>query len=288
LLAAASGVGFGVFQSINVRALRATDDSYASTFVQVGTATVALAAVSLVAGELDGVLHAPLWALGDFALAGVLHFLAGWSLLNLSQHRIGAARTGPLLTTVPVFGVVIAAVTIGQLPGAVTLLAIGVMCAGAYLVAMRGGGAAARITDALPALGCALMWALSPIFILRGLEGFDSPVAGLTVGLVVSVLAFAPALVLVRGAGRAWAAVKGSTGTLKLLAGVLVALATWSRWVALEDTSVGAVLALNLLSVPTVLLLAPVVAGRPVERITLGLLAGSGLVVSGALILVAA
>lgn len=288
LLAAASGVGFGVFQSINVRALRATDDSYASTFVQVGTATVALAAVSLLAGELDGLLHAPLWALGDFALAGMLHFLAGWSLLNLSQHRIGAARTGPLLTTVPVFGVVIAAVTIGQLPGAVTLLAIAVMCAGAYLVAMRGGGASARLTDALPALGCAFMWALSPIFILRGLEGFDSPVAGLTVGLAVSVLVFAPALVAVRGAGRAWAAVKVSTGTLKLIAGVLVALATWSRWVALEDTSVGAVLALNLLSVPTVLLLAPLVAGRRVERLTLGLLAGSGLVVSGALILVAA
>ena len=288
LLAAASGVGFGVFQSINGRALRGTDDSYASTFVQVGTAAMALAAVALAAGELDGVLEAPLWALGDFAFAGLLHFLAGWSLLNLSQHRIGAARTGPLLTTVPVFGVVIAALTIGQLPGAVTLLAIALMCAGAYLVAMRGGGATARAADALPALGCALMWALSPIFILRGLEGFDSPVAGLTVGLVVSVLAFAPALVLFRGAGPAWTAVKASAGTLKLIAGVLVAVATWSRWAALEDAAVGAVLALNLLSVPTVLFLAPIIAGRHVERVTLGLWTGAGLVISGGLVLVVA
>lgn len=288
MLAAASGVGFGLFQSVNVRALRGTDDSYASTFVQVAVAALALAAASIASGELDGVLDAPLWAIGDFALAGLLHFLAGWSLLNLSQQRIGAARTSPLLTTVPVFGVVIAAVTIGQLPGAITLVAIALMCAGAYIVAMRGGLESPRVADALPGLACAFLWALSPIFILRGLEGFDSPVAGLTIGLVVSVLAFAPAYALWRGGGRAWTAVKRSVGTLKLLAGVLVAVSTWWRWAALEEASVGAVLALNLLSVPVVLFLAPVIAGRHIERVTLGLWAGAGLVLSGALVLIAA
>ena len=288
LLAAASGIGFGLFQSVNVRALRAAEDSYASTFVQVSVAAAVLAAASLAAGQLDGVLDAPLWAIGDFALAGLLHFLAGWSLLNLSQQRIGAARTSPLLTTVPVFGIVIAAVTIGQLPGAIALAAIALMCAGAYVVAMRGGLESPRPADALPGLGCAFLWALSPIFILRGLEGFDSPVAGLTVGLIVSVAVFAPLYVLWRGRERAWATLKGSIGKLKLLAGVLVAVSTWWRWAALEDATVGAVLALNLLSVPVVLFFAPVVAGRHIERVTTGLWAGAGLVVSGALILIAA
>lgn len=288
LLAAASGLGFGLFQSVNVRALRATEDSYASTFVQVGVAALVLAAASIGAGQLDGVLDAPLWAIGDFALAGLLHFLAGWSLLNLSQQRIGAARTSPLLTTVPVFGIVIAAVTIGQLPGAIALTAIALMCAGAYVVAMRGGLESPRVTDALPGLGCAFLWALSPVFILRGLEGFDSPVAGLTVGLIVSVALYAPLYALWRGGTRAWAAVKGSVGKLKLLAGVLVAVSTWWRWAALEDATVGAVLALNLLSVPVVLFLAPVIAGRHIERVTAGLWAGAALVVSGALILIAA
>jgi drug/metabolite transporter, DME family len=288
LLAAASGIGFGLFQSLNVRALRGTDDSYASTFVQVGVAAAVLAVASIGAGQLDGVLDAPLWAIGDFALAGLLHFLAGWSLLNLSQQRIGAARTSPLLTTVPVFGVAIAAVTIGQLPGAITLAAIALMCTGAYVVAMRGGLESPRVADALPGLGCAFLWALSPIFILRGLEGFDSPVAGLTVGLIVSVAVFAPLYGLWRGRRRAWAAVRGSVGKLKLLAGVLVAVSTWWRWAALEDATVGAVLALNLLSVPVVLFLAPVVAGRQIECVTAGLWAGAGLVMSGALILIAA
>ena len=96
------------------------------------------------------------------------------------------------------------------------------MCAGAYLVAVRGSSGPGRFADALPALGCAAMWALSPIFILRGLEGFDSPMAGLTVGLIVSVIAYAPVLALVRGGDRAWTSVKGSIGVLKLIAGVLV------------------------------------------------------------------
>lgn len=288
LLAAASGVGFGLFQSVNVRALRASDDSYASTFVQVGVAAVALTAAAAATGQLAGVFDAPLWAIGDFALAGLLHFLAGWSLLNLSQQRVGAARTSPLLTTVPVFGVAIAALTVGQLPGAITLVAIALMCAGAYIVATRGGLESPRVADALPGLGCAFLWALSPIFILRGLEGYDSPIAGLTIGLVASVLAFAPAYALWRGRRTAWTSVKRSVGMLKLLAGVLVAVSTWWRWAALEDATVGAVLALNLLSVPVVLLLAPLIAGRHVERVTLGLWTGAGLVVSGALVLIAA
>src|SRR5215212_9614805 len=218
LLAAASGVGFGLFQTTNARALRAAEDPWASTLVQIGVATLALVVLALATGELADALDAPLWALGDFALAGLLHFLAGWSLLNLSQQRIGAARTSPLLTTVPIFGVVIAVVTIGQLPRAVTLVAIALMCAGAYVVTMRGGLESPRPADALPGLGCAALWALSPIFILRGLDGFDSPLAGLTIGLIVSVLAYAPAYVLWRGVPRAWAAVRGSVGTLKLLA----------------------------------------------------------------------
>jgi drug/metabolite transporter (DMT)-like permease len=288
LLAAASGVGFGLFQTTNARAVRAAEDPFASTLVQIAVATLALVALSLATGELADALDAPLWALGYFALAGLLHFLAGWSLLNVSQQRIGAARTSPLLTTVPVFGVVVAAVTIGQLPSAIALAAIALMCAGAWLVAMRGGAGNPRIADSLPGLGCAFLWALSPVFILRGLEGFDSPLIGLTVGLVVSVAMFVPAYAAWRGRGRAWSAVAGSAGTLKLVAGLLVGISTWWRWAALEDASVGVVLALSLLSVPVVLLLAPAVAGPQVEQVTAWLWAGAGLVVAGALILVLA
>src|SRR5262249_49635245 len=118
VVAAASGIGFGLFQTLNIRAVRGMDP-FASTFVQIAVAAVALLAASVGGGGLPALAHAPAGALAWFAGAGVLHFVAGWTLLNFSQKRIGAARTSPLLTTVPLFGIVIAAITIGQLPKAV-------------------------------------------------------------------------------------------------------------------------------------------------------------------------
>jgi drug/metabolite transporter (DMT)-like permease len=286
LLAAAAGVGFGVFQSLNARAARGFEDPYLTTLVQVAVAAVALSLAALVTGELAGLGDAPLWALGDFAIAGLLHFLAGWSLLNLSQKRIGAARTSPLLTTVPIFGVAIAAVTLGQLPGAIALAAIAVMIAGAYVVAARDRLQSPRIGDALPGLSCAFCWALSPVFTLRGLDGVDSPLAGLTVGLLGSVAVYVPLYLVFRRA-QAPALTSEALG-LKVFLGVLVGLATWWRWAALEDAEIGIVLALGLLSVPIVLFLAPIVAGRHLEHVTPRLWLGAGLVATGALTLVVA
>jgi drug/metabolite transporter (DMT)-like permease len=287
VLAAASGVTFGVFQAVNARAMRSGGaDPFASMFVQVTIAAALLVAVTLASGDLLEVFDAPLWAVADFAVAGVVHFLGGWSLLNLSQKRIGAARTSPLLTTSPVFGVLLALITVGQVPGALALGAILLMVVGAYVVAARGGLEVVRLGDALPGLGCAFMWALSPILIVDGLGGFDSALAGLTIGLLFSVAACALVFAAGHGGRLTLQAVAGAGLSLKLLAGLLVALATWWRWAALEEVTVGGVLALSLLSVPVVLFLAPVIAGRHLENVTLGLWAGAALVVSGALILV--
>ena len=189
-VAAASGIGFGLFQTLNVRAVRGMDP-FASTFVQIAVAAVALLVASGLSGglaELDG---APAGALAYFAAAGVLHFVAGWTLLNVSQKRIGAARTSPLLTTVPLFGIAIAALTVGQLPEAVEVPAIALIVAGAYVVVSRGaGGRHTRLADALPALACALCWALSPALTVRGLDRLDDPLVGLTLGLCVSVVGY--------------------------------------------------------------------------------------------------
>ena len=81
VVAAASGVGFGLFQTLNIRAVRGMDP-FASTFVQIAVAAVALLVASLVSGGLAQLSDA----------AGVLHFIAGWTLLNISQKRIGAAK----------------------------------------------------------------------------------------------------------------------------------------------------------------------------------------------------
>jgi drug/metabolite transporter (DMT)-like permease len=285
VVAAASGIGFGLFQTLNIRAVRGMDP-FASTFLQIAVAAVALLAASVISGGVAEVGSAPGSALLWFAAAGVLHFVAGWTLLNVSQKRIGASRTSPLLTTVPLFGIAIAALTVGQLPHAVELPAIALIVLGAYVVVSRGaGGRPTRLPDALPALCCALCWALSPALTVRGLEDLADPLLGLTLGLVVSVLGYAVAFALwrrdlgLRTAGREALAIK-------LLAGVLVALSTWGRWAALDSTTVAVVLALNLLSIPVVLVASPLTAGRHVEHVTLRVWAGAALVVAGSLLLI--
>jgi drug/metabolite transporter (DMT)-like permease len=285
VVAAASGVGFGLFQTLNIRAVRGMDP-FASTFVQIAVAAVALLVASAVSGGLAQLSDAPASALLYFAAAGVLHFIAGWTLLNISQKRIGAARTSPLLTTVPLFGIAIAALTVGQLPEAVELPAIALIVTGAYVVVSRGaGGRHTRLADALPALACALCWALSPALTVRGLDRLDDPLVGLTLGLCVSVVGYLLAFAAwrrgigLRTAGR-------SALAIKLLAGVLVGLSTWGRWAALDGTTVAVVLALNLLSIPVVLLASPLMAGRHAEHVTPRVWAGAALVVAGSLLLI--
>ena len=279
LWAAASGLGFGLFQSLNRRAIRDIDDAFVSTFLQLVIAALLLAVVCAATGDLALLADAPAGAVLAFMAAGIVHFLIGWTFLNLSQKRIGAARTAPLLTLSPLFGLVIAGVTVGDLPSAAALAAIAPMVAGAWLVA---GGHRVRPADAVFGCGCALMWAISPVFTVKGLDGLASPLLGVTLGMVASAAAYGVAMT-----GRPLGAIAHGALAFKLIAGLLVALATWWRWIALDDAAVGVVLALSLLSVPTVLLGAPLMVGRHLEQVGPRVWAGSTLVVGGALALIA-
>jgi drug/metabolite transporter (DMT)-like permease len=285
LWAAASGIGFGLFQGVNRRAVRDIGDPYASTFVQLAIAAVVLLGVTFAAGEEAAVREASAWGITAFALAGIVHFLGGWTFLNISQVRIGAARSSPLLTTAPIFGIALAALVYQQLPSAVALLAMVPMIVGAYLVSTRSRGAPVGWRDSLPGLGTALMWGSSPLLTLEGLKTLHSPLVGVSIGMVAAVAAYGVALVL-RGRGLQLRAIARDALTLKVAAAVLVAVATWWRWLALDDAPVAVVLALQLLSVPVVLFVAPLLVGRHLEDVTVRVWVGSALVVGGALALI--
>src|SRR6266545_1805895 len=272
--AAIAGVIFGLFQVVN-RAALVEMDVLASTFIQL-LASSAFMVVALLVQGTEGISSLSASAAANFTLAGLIHFLGGWTLLNMSQKRLGAAKTSPLLATTPLFGTFLAAVTLDEIPGAVPLAGVALIVVGVYVTQLESIRAARvpatvggeRIVDGSPreapmwaslfGLGAALSWAVSPIFIRRGLEELGDPILGVTIGVLAS----------------------------KVVAGLLVGLATWSRWYALGLASVAAVLGLGLLTVPTVMVLAPVVSGKHLERITVPVVVGSAFVVAGALVLI--
>jgi DME family drug/metabolite transporter len=308
--AAVAGIGFGLFQSVNRAALRGMD-AVASTFLQLLISAVVLVAASLATDHPRRLLAAPAAALLSFAAAGLVHFSVGWTLLNLSQQRLGAARTSPLLASTPLFGVVLAAATLHELPSVPELAGVALIVGGVYAVELDRSGrrrragrvraaparapadpagppadppAPAPWTASLFGLGTALCWAVSPVLIRQGLRGLPSPLLGVTIGLVAATAAYGLALPLRRRRLR----VAREALAWKLAAGLLVGVSTLTRWYAVALVPVAVVLALGLLSVPTVLAAAPLLVGRQAERVTAPVLAGATLVVAGALVIGAA
>jgi drug/metabolite transporter (DMT)-like permease len=285
LWATASGIGFGLFQSLNRRAIRGIEDPYVSTFLQLAVATAILLVASLLSEDLSQLGDASGEAIALFAVAGVIHFVLGWLLLNVSQMRIGASRTAPLITLTPLFGVVLAAVALRELPSAGAFAAIAPIMVGAWLLASRSGDV--RIErDSIFAFGTAFMWALSAVMTVEALEGLDSPLLGVTLGLLAATAALGGAL-LARGSLGAIRSIARNTLALKLSAAVLVAFATWFRLLALGETDVAVVLATNLVGVPITLVLAPLMVGRHVEEANARVWLGGLLVVAGVLALIA-
>jgi drug/metabolite transporter (DMT)-like permease len=293
LWALAAGAGFGLFQTLNRQAVRGMD-VYVATFVQLLVSSIVLVVISLATEDISLVFGAPIAAILSFVAAGFFHFLIGWTLLNASQKRIGAARTSPLIATVPLFGAIVAAVALGEFPTWLELLGIGIIVLGAYLVSKEGENPAnaANSTQRFSAilraswmgLAAAFFWALSPIFIRVGLQGLPSPMLGVTIGVTASAVSYAIILLWQR---ERWFGVPitHEAWTFKLLAGLLVGLSTWMRWVALDLAPVAVVLALTMISSPIVILLSPLISGRHLERVTAVLWAGTGLILFGALLL---
>jgi uncharacterized membrane protein len=117
------------------------------------------------------------------------------------------------------------------------------------------------------------------------LKGLSSPLLGVTIGMIFSTAAYGlPLLVRYRRQGAIVSS--NEAMSFKIVAGVLVGLSTWARWIALDLAAVATVLALSLVSVPTVIVLSPIVSGKQQEPVTIALWVGAGLIVVGALLLI--
>jgi drug/metabolite transporter (DMT)-like permease len=289
-----AAVVFGVFQAFNRRAGRGFD-AYWSTFILLVISSVILVVVSLFTEDLSLLISSSIWAIVNFGLAGFIHFFLGWTFLTISQSRVGAARTGALIGATPLFAFVLGILAFGEILSIPITVGIALVVGGVYLVTMADQNrvAAGSSSDELPpitlrnslfGLATAVCFSMSSIFIRNGLKDLDSPLLGVTVGMVVTAIAYGIILVARRKPLHT-EAISTDAIVFQLAAGVLVGLATWARWVALDLAPVAVVLGLGRLNVPVVIFLSPLVVGRKQERVTSRVWLGAGLIVAGSLIL---
>jgi drug/metabolite transporter (DMT)-like permease len=294
LWAIAAGVGFGLFQTLNRRAVERMDVFFA-TFLQLSISAVVLIAVSVATQDLNLLWQASPAAWLYFSAAGLLHFFIGWTFLNASQKRIGAARTSALIGTSPLFAAAVSLVTLGEGLTWTGILGIVLIVAGVVITSMpfsngktEGSGTdkpgAGWVAMAI-ALAAPLCWSISPTFTRLGLDGLHSPLLGVTVGMTASSLCYGVAFAL-RRSPISLSEIGREALTYKIAAGVLVGLSTWMRWIALDMVQVAQVLALSLASVPTVNILTPFVVDKKVEQVTARVWGGSALIVAGSLVLI--
>lgn len=284
--AVAAGIGFGIFQAVNRRANQEMD-AYRATFLLLVVGTLSLSVWTAATQDLTLLAEAPLGSLAHFGAAGIVHFFLGWTFLALSQQRIGAASTGAVLASTPLVGSVLAALVLGEALTPVAVLGVLLVVAGVVLLSLRQNPGVMSRSVPWFALAAAFSWGSSPLFIRWGLEGLDSPLIGVTVGLLAATLAYAFALAVARRrrasqkpsrAGYAWASV----------AGVVVAICIAFQWIAFDLIPVAVAITLIQFSAPTIIAVAPFLVGSEAEHPTPTLILGAASILAGSILVVLA
>lgn len=280
-LAALSGIAFG-FSQLSNRGLNRRADALASTTAMVTAMFLGLLISVGLRGGFRLAPSIPSQAIGWFVVASLVHFLGGWTLFALSQQRIGPTRTASVLSINPVVAALVAAVVIDQRLNPITWLGVIVVTVGVAIVAVKNPSTATSPHLGLSAiLAATLLFSISPIFVSFGLARFDGVLIGLVAGLAVTV----PCMHLTtRAITGQWVHVNRSMFPWLVLGGASAGFAVAAQWTAFDLIPVGAVVSLQQLSTPVVLFVGPALLSDRRERPDRRILAGSVLIIAGAVV----
>jgi drug/metabolite transporter (DMT)-like permease len=281
LWALVAAIGFAFLQVSNRKANQVLD-AYRTAFGFLVAVEVVLLMRLALLGDLGLLLSAPLSAVAIFGVTTLFHFVGGWTLLALSQQTIGVARTGALVSSAPIIGTLVAAVALDEpltvaIAGGVLLAVVGVA-----LISLSG-----RVSGSEEwrrpwfGLAVALIWGSTPLLIRLGLERFDEPVAGLTIGLASSVVVYA---LLLTVTGRWREPVPATAVRWMAFGGVCGAIAVSSQWLSFDLTTIAIAITVQQMSVLFVIALVPIMFRQPFERMNRRFFGGAVLVVMGAVI----
>lgn len=278
-----SALGFGFTQMMNRKSNLMTD-AFRTAFGLLLCVETLLLVRLFVSGDFRTLADAPIRSLAFFAGSTTIHYGLGWTLLALSQQKIGVARTGALVSAAPIVGVLLAVPVLGEDLSWLTFIGVLTSVAGVVLISLSRGPGGGRWTRPWLALMVATLWGSSPMLIRKGLEGLDEPIIGLTVGLGVSLILHAVGLTI----AGAWKRNPIPRDAYKwmMIGGVTGAIGIGAQWISFGLTTIAIAITVQQLATLVIVGLAPVVFDAKFEKLTpplivgtLMMLAGSGIVV---------
>lgn len=279
-----AAIGFAFLQVSNRKSNRQIG-AYRTAFGLLAAVEILLLARAAILGEFGMLFTAPAGAVALFGVSTFFHFIGGWTLLALSQQRIGVARTGALVSAAPLLGTLLAALFLDE-PLTWTIL-VGVILAttGIALISLSGGAAPGEgWRRPWLALTVATIWGASPILLRLGLERFDHPVLGLTIGLGLSV----PLHGLILAAFGMWREQRPPWSAVRwvLFGGVAGAIAVAAQWISFDLTTIAIAITVQQLSAPLVIALVPMMFKEPFERMNLRFFVGTAAMLAGSALVV--
>lgn len=286
LWALVAAIAFAFLQASN-RKSNQLIDAYRTSFGLLTAVELILIVRATIVGEFGLLFTAPLSAVGLFGTATFFHFIGGWTLLALSQQRIGVARTGALVAAAPLFGTLMAALFLDE-PLTLAIIS-GVLLAVTGLVLISLSGKTADVSVwRQPWLGLtvAFIWGTTPILLRMGFERFDNPVGGLTIGLGVSIPLYALLLTL----GGAWrnGRIPPTAVRWMMIGGVCGAVAVSAQWLSFDLTTIAIAITVQQLSILFVIALVPMMFKQPFERMNPLFFVGAIAVLAGSIMVVTA
>lgn len=278
-----SAVGFGFTQMMNRKSNLLTD-AFRTAFGLLLFVELILLVRMFVTGDFRLLADAPLKSLLYFAGSASIHYGVGWTLLALSQQKIGVGRTGALVSAAPIVGVLLAVPILGESLNLLTFIGVSASVAGVALISLSRAPDGGRWTRPWLALMVATLWGSSPMLIRKGLEGLDEPVLGLTVGLGTALILHAIGLTV---AGMwSWPKMPRATYKWMMLGGITGAIGISAQWVSFGLTTIAIAITVQQLATLVIVALAPVVFDAKFERLTLPLIFGTLSMLGGSAIVV--
>jgi len=278
-----AALGFGFTQILNRKA-NLLVDAYRTAFGMLVAVELILIARMVATGEFRLLDEAPVRSLALFSASAIVHYIGGWTLLALSQQAIGVARTGALVSAAPIVAALLAVPILGESLTPLTLLGVLLSVGGVTLISLSQPGDDRKWSRPWLALLVAASWGSSPMLIRKGLEDFEEPILGLTVGLGVALVVHAIGLAVV-GQWSQPAPPKVAYGWM-LAGGLTGAVAISAQWLSFNLTTIAISFTVQQLAILIVVGLAPVVFDARLERLTARLLSGTLAMIAGSVVVV--